>query len=97
MRQKEGGAYTAVGRADMSVQLLLLDTVIKQTLLANTETWCDITPKEEAMITSKHHSVLCIIFGQRTSTPYWGNWDMALQICDQIQNAHVSPPHCALK
>ena len=69
---KRRGAYATVGRADMSVQLLLLDTVIKETLLANTETWCNITNKEEAMITSKHHSVLCILFGQPKSTPYFG-------------------------
>ena len=66
------GAYTAVGYANMSVQLLLLDMTVKPTLLANTETWCNITSAEEAMITSHHHEVLCILFGQPRSTPYWG-------------------------
>ena len=69
---KRRGAYTTVGKANMSVQLLLLDSMIKQTLLANTETWCDITDKEEAMITTNHHNVLCIIFGVPKSTPYFG-------------------------
>ena len=69
---KRRGAYTTVGRANMSVQLLLLDMTVKSTLLSNTETWCEITKKEEDMITSYHHEILCIIFGQPRSTPYYG-------------------------
>ena len=69
---KRKGSYANVGYADMSVQLLLLEVTIKPTLLANTETWCNITSIEEAMITSHHHQVLCIIFGQSRSTPYFG-------------------------
>ena len=69
---KRRGAYTIVGHAYMSVQLLLLEMTVKPALLANTETWCNITSTEETMITSHHHQVLCIIFGQPKSTPYWG-------------------------
>ena len=69
---KRRGAYTTVGSANMAVQLLLLDMTVKSTLLSNTETWCEITKKEEEMITSYHHQILCIIFGQPRSTPYYG-------------------------
>ena len=69
---KRRGSYTAVGRANMAVQLLLLEVTIKPTLLSNTETWCNITRKEESMITSHHHEILCIIFGVPKSTPYYG-------------------------
>ena len=69
---KRKGAYNTVGNADMSVQLLLLEVTVKPTLLSNTETWCNITKKEEAMITSHQHEILCIIFNQPRSTPYFG-------------------------
>ena len=69
---KRKGAYSQVGRANMSVQLLLLETTLKPTLLSNTETWCNITKKEESQITSHHHKILCVIFGVPKSTPYYG-------------------------
>ena len=69
---KRRGAYTTVGRANMAVQLLLLEVTIKPTLLSNTETWCNITKKEESLITSHHHEILCLLFGVPRSTPYFG-------------------------
>ena len=69
---KRRGSYESVGHANMEVRLLLLETVVKPTLLANTETWCNISEKEEQLITTHHHEVLCIVFGQRKNTPYYG-------------------------
>ena len=69
---KRKGASSKVGHADMSVQHLLLETTAKPTLLANTETWCNITANEENLITSHHHQLLCIIFNQPRNTPYYG-------------------------
>ena len=69
---KRKGAASKVGHADMAVQLLLLETTAKPTLLSNTETWCNITTVEENLITSHHHQLLCILFNQPRSTPYYG-------------------------
>ena len=66
------GASSKVGHANMAVRLLLLETIAKPTLLSNTETWCNITIKEENLITSYHHEILCTLFNQPRSTPYWG-------------------------
>ena len=66
------GSYDNVGHADVQTRLLLVDSVVKMTLLSQTETWCSITPKEETNITSKHHEVLCTVFGLKQSTPYYG-------------------------
>ena len=66
------GSYNRVGHANMSVRLLLLETIVKPTLLANTETWCNISDREEKLITTHHHEILCIVFGQPKNTPYYG-------------------------
>ena len=68
------GNYDNVGHADVQIRLLLVDTVVKMTLLSQMETWCSITPKEETFITSKHHDVLCTVFGLKQSTmALWHN------------------------
>ena len=69
---KRRGSYERVGHANMEVRLLLLETIVKPTLLANIETWCNISEREEQLITTHHHEVLCIVFGQRKNTPYYG-------------------------
>ena len=69
---KRMGSYESVGAADMSVRLMLLEEIVKLTLLDNMETWCDITTKEERMITKHHHEILCIVLGQKRTTPYYG-------------------------
>ena len=69
---KRTGCFANVGRADMMVRMLLLESIIKPSLLANVETWHNITPSEEAIITKHHHKLLCIIFEQKQTTPYYG-------------------------
>ena len=66
------GSYENVGQADIQTRLLLVETVVKMTLLSQVETWCSITPKEETTIISKHHEVLCTVLGMKRSTPYYG-------------------------
>ena len=69
---KRMGSWNSVGEADMQVRMMLLESIVKPTLLNNVETWCGISKKEEQMITKCHHEVLCIIFEQKQSTPYYG-------------------------
>ena len=66
------GSHTTVGKAAIDVRMLLLEMMAKPNLLSNVETWCDITSVEESLITKHHHQILCIIFEQKTSTPYYG-------------------------
>lgn len=69
---KRMGSWESVGAADMKVRMMLLESIVRPTLLSNVETWCGITEKKEKMITKYHHEVLCIIFEQKQSTPYYG-------------------------
>ena len=36
------GSVRRVGKAAVKVRLLLMETIIKPTILANTETWCNV-------------------------------------------------------
>ena len=66
------GNGESVGNADVSVRFLLLETLVKPSLLANVETWSNISKKEEKMITKTHYEVLRIVFEQKRNTPYLG-------------------------
>ena len=69
---KRKGSHATVGKAAISVRMLLLEMTAKPSLLANIETWCNITNAEEKMLTKNHHKILCILFDQKRSTPYYG-------------------------
>ena len=69
---KRHGSYERVGAADTGVRLLLLETVVKPTLLFNTETWVNITNEEMEAIDRGHYQVLRKIFEQKKNTPYYG-------------------------
>ena len=60
------------GATDTGVRFLLLETVVKSTLLFNTETWVNITKQELKEIDQGHYQVLRKIFEQKKSTPYYG-------------------------
>ena len=69
---KRQGSYTRVGEADTSTRILLLEAVVKPTLLFNTETWINITKEEMKIVNQAHYEVLKRVFEQRDSTPYYG-------------------------
>ena len=69
---KRKGSYSRVGEADTSVRLLLLESVVKSTLLFNTETWVNVTKEEMKNIDRGHYLVLRKIFEQKQNTPYYG-------------------------
>ena len=70
--ERRMGNGESVGNADVSVRFLLLETIVKPSLLANVETWSNISKKEEKMITKAHYEVLRIVFEQKRNTPYLG-------------------------
>ena len=69
---KRQGSYIRVGEADTSIRFMLLEMVVKPTLLFNTETWININKEEMKMIDQAHYEVLKRVFEQRDSTPYYG-------------------------
>ena len=69
---KRQGSYVRVGSADTSVRILLLDTVVKPTLLSNTETWINVNKEEMEKVNQVHYMVLKKVFEQRENTPYYG-------------------------
>ena len=69
---KRSGSYGEVGEADTEIRIMLLQTVVKPTLLFNTETWINIRKEEWSKISSVHYEVLRKTFEQKHNTPYWG-------------------------
>ena len=66
------GNYTDVGEADTSVRELLLETIVKPSLLFNTETWLNITKEELRLIDKQHYNILKRVFEQKEHVPYYG-------------------------
>ena len=83
---KRRGSYKMVGCADGSVRMLMLEALVKPTLLANTETWVNLTCAETEKINQGHYQVLRKVFEQKEGTPYYailcetGYWPYSYQI-----------------
>ena len=69
---KRQGSYDRVGKADTDVRFLLTETVVKPTLMFNTETWVNVSNQEIKSMNQGHYHALRKIFEQRESTPYYG-------------------------
>ena len=69
---KRNGSSNIVGKADTSLRLLLLKTIIEPSVLYNTETWVNITDEELKEIEKAHYEILQIVFEQSSGTPYFG-------------------------
>jgi hypothetical protein len=69
---KREESYSEVGKADTEVRLLLMETMVKPTLLCNTEAWVNIRKEEMRRINQGHYLVLRKVFEQRENTPYYG-------------------------
>ena len=69
---KRMGSVKEVGKAAAKVRLMLLESIVKPTLLANTETWCRVGKAEEEKWRKGQYNVLKIVMEQRDGTPYWG-------------------------
>ena len=69
---KKYSSYEMVGDADVEVRMLLLETIVKPSLLFNTETWIGIIKKDTNEIEKYHYQVLRKSFEQKKGTPYYG-------------------------
>jgi hypothetical protein len=69
---KREGSYLEVGKADTEVRMLLLETMVKPTLLSNTEAWVNVRKEEMEKINQGHYLVLRKVFEQKDNTPYYG-------------------------
>jgi len=66
------GNYQNVGRADVDIRFLLIDTIAHPSILYNTEAWSMIKEKDNDILHQAQAEFLKIIFEQKTSTPFWG-------------------------
>ncbi len=69
---KKYSCWEMVGDADVEVRMLLLEIIVKATLLFNTESWVGVGEKEEKELQKYHYEVLRKSFEQKQSTPYYG-------------------------
>ena len=69
---KRQGCFAVVGNADTDIRMLLLETVVKPTLMFNTETWVHVTNEEMRAVDKGHYQVVRKIFEQKEHTPYFG-------------------------
>ena len=69
---KREGSYGAVGKADTDVRLLLMEIMVKATLLCSTEAWVNIRREEVESLNRGHYLVLRKVFEQKENTPYYG-------------------------
>ena len=61
-----------LGKAAISARLMLMQGIITPTILANTETWHNITKREQTMIRKIHQEVLTRCLDIPKTTPYLG-------------------------
>ena len=61
-----------IGKAALSVRIMLLEAVITPTVLCSTETWHNITKPEQQQITKLHHKILTEALHQPKTMPYMG-------------------------
>jgi hypothetical protein len=69
---KRMGSVKRVGKAATKVRLMLMEVILKPTLLANTETWCKVGEKEAEEWKKWQYMILRILMEQKMGTPYWG-------------------------
>ena len=69
---KKVSRYEMVGEADVEVRMLLLEMIVKPTLLFNTETWIDLKQKDIKEIEKHHYQIIRKAFEQKQGTPYYG-------------------------
>ena len=69
---KKYSSHEMVGDADVEVRMLLLETIVKPTLLFNTETWIGLNIADIREIEKHHYNVIRKSFEQKQGTPYYG-------------------------
>ena len=69
---KNESSERKIGKAALTVRLMLIEVVITPTILSSTETWHNITKQEEQQITKMHHQILTRTLLLPRSTPYMG-------------------------
>ena len=69
---KNESSEREIGKAAMTVRLMLIEVVITPTVLSSTETWHIITKQEQQQLTKIHHQILTKTLLLPNSTPYMG-------------------------
>ena len=71
-RVKDESSERKIGKAALTVRLMLIEVVISPTILSSTETWHNITKQEQQQMTKIHHQILTRTLHLPNSTPYMG-------------------------
>ena len=71
-RVKSESSERKIGKAALTVRLMLIEVVITPTILSSTETWHNITKQEHQQIRKMHHQILTRTLILPNSTPYMG-------------------------
>ena len=69
---KGHGCEQKVGKAALSVRLMLVEVIVSPTVLSSTETWFNINQDEQKMITQIHRNILTQILHLPYHTSYLG-------------------------
>ena len=69
---KKESSEKKIGKAALTVRLMLVEVVITPTVLSSTETWHNITKQEEQQINKIHHKILTKTLHLPRTTPYLG-------------------------
>ena len=69
---KRESCESKIGKAALTVRIMLIEVTIAPTVLGNTETWHNITKQEQQAITRTHHGALTRALNIPQTTPYMG-------------------------
>ena len=69
---KNESSERKIGKAALTVRLMLVEVVITPTVLSSTETWHNITKHEQQQLKKIHHQILTKTLLLPNSTPYLG-------------------------
>ena len=69
---KRESCESKIGKAALTVRIMLIEVTIAPTVLGNTETWHNITKQEQQAITRTHHRALTRTLNIPQTTPYMG-------------------------
>ena len=67
----QGSTYK-VGKSDVQVRKVLIETTVIPSVLANTETWTEIKEKEMNQLNQYQHKMMTMVFEMAKGTPCYG-------------------------
>ena len=66
------GSFDKVGSCDVQIRKVLVETTLNPSVLANTETWTEVSKADLKKLDQEQYKVLLIIYEMPRGTPYYG-------------------------